>query len=136
MAAPRDINFLIVDDFFSIRKAVKVSLANLGFYGEIFEADSVSRAKELITIKENESPVEFIISDLDMPGEDGIELLKFIRSNSNYVHLPFLMLSSVNTKDQILNAITFGVSSYLIKPWEDKSIGQKIDSCWLKHGSR
>jgi CheY-like chemotaxis protein len=79
---------------------------------------------------------EFIISDLDMPGEDGIELLKFIRTNSKYVHLPFLMLSGVNTKDQILNAITFGVSSYLIKPWEDKSIGQKIDSCWLKHGSR
>jgi two-component system chemotaxis response regulator CheY len=136
MTVPKHTNFLIVDDFYSIRKAVKVSLTNLGFYGEIFEADSVNRAKELISLKQSEAPVEFIISDLDMPEENGIEFLKFIRSSDHFGHLPFLMLSGVNTKDHILDAISHGVSSYLLKPWDDKSISHKIESCWLKHGSR
>jgi two-component system chemotaxis response regulator CheY len=135
MSAPKHINFLIVDDLYSIRKAIKVSLTNLGYYGEIFEADSVARARDVITTKEQEAPVEFIISDLDMPGETGIEFLKFIRGSHTYSHLPFLMLSGINTKDQILEAISNGVSSYLLKPWDDKTINNKIDASWLKHGN-
>lgn len=134
MTAPKDINFLVVDDYFSIRKAVKVSLRNLGFSGEIFEADSITRARDLLSIKESTSKIQFIISDLQMPGGTGIELLQFVRNSHQFKNLPFLMLSSVNDKNQILEAISNGVSSYLFKPWDDKSIESKITNSWLKHG--
>ena len=134
MAIPKNINFLIVDDYFSIRKAVKVSLRNIGFSGEIFEADSIVRARDLLSIKETTSKIQFIVSDLQMPGGSGIELLQFVRNSHQFNNLPFLMLSSVNDKNQILEAISSGVSGYLFKPWDDKTIEAKIATCWLKHG--
>jgi response regulator RpfG family c-di-GMP phosphodiesterase len=133
MVVPKYINFLIIDDYFSIRKAVKQSLRNLEFAGEIFEADSIERAIDILSLKESSTKIQFIISDLQMPGGTGIEFLRFIRKNKQLENLPFLMLSGVNDKSLILEAISSGVSGYLFKPWNDETIKARIDSCWLKH---
>ncbi len=87
---------MIVDDFFSVRKSIKKSLLELGFYGEIIESE-------------------------------------FIRESELLKNIPFLMLSSVNDKAKILNAINVGVSNYLLKPWENDVLESKMISCWLKH---
>jgi two-component system chemotaxis response regulator CheY len=133
MSAPKYINFLIVDDYFSIRKAVKISLRNVGYVGEIYEADSISRARDILAIKESNAKVHFIISDLQMPGGTGIDFLKFVRASNQFKNLPFLILSGVNDKNQILEAISNGVSGYLFKPWDDRTIESKIETSWLKH---
>jgi two-component system chemotaxis response regulator CheY len=126
---PKDINFLIVDDFYSIRKAVKKSLDELGFYGEKTEAESFTRATEVLTV----SLIDFIICDFEMPGGDGLNLLNFVRNSEQLRDLPFLMLSAVNDKARILAAINAGLSNYLLKPWENESLETKLNLCWDKH---
>ncbi len=133
MLTPKNINFLLVDDYYSIRKAVKLTLRNLGYTGEIIEADSIIRARDILALKELQSKINFIISDLQMPEGSGIDFLKIVRSNPHVKDIPFLILSGVNDKNQILQAISSGVSGYLFKPWEDETMGKRIDACWLKH---
>ena len=133
MVTPKNINFLIIDDYYSIRKAVKLTLRNLGYTGEIIEADSIMRARDLLAIQDCENKISFIISDLQMPEGSGIDFLKTVRSHPQIKNMPFLILSGVNEKQQILQAISNGVSGYLFKPWDDETMGNRIDACWLKH---
>ncbi len=133
MLTPKHINFLLVDDYYSIRKAVKLTLRNLGFTGEIVEADSIIRARDILSLKESENKINFIISDLQMPEGSGIDFLKIVRSHPQIKGVPFLILSGVNDKNQILQAVSNGVSGYLFKPWDDETMGKRIDACWLKH---
>lgn len=133
MLTPKHINFLLVDDYYSIRKAVKLTLRNLGFTGEIVESDSIIRARDILSLKESENKINFIISDLQMPEGSGIDFLKIVRSHPQIKGVPFLILSGVNDKNQILQAVSNGVSGYLFKPWDDETMGKKIDACWLKH---
>jgi two-component system chemotaxis response regulator CheY len=130
---PKDINFLIVDDFYSIRKAVKKSLDELGFYGEKTEAESFTRASEVLTVSLTTTKIDFIICDFEMPGGDGLTLLNFVRNSEQLRDLPFLMLSAVNDKARILAAINAGLSNYLLKPWENESLETKLNLCWDKH---
>jgi two-component system chemotaxis response regulator CheY len=68
-----------------------------------------------------------------MPGGSGLDLLKFVRSNPRFQKLPFLLLTTENDKDTIMQAIKLGVSAYLLKPWIHGELVAKIEACWKKH---
>lgn len=129
---PIDLNFLVVDDSFSIRKAVKTSLKKFGFEGKMYESDSALRARDFLLLPENFEKVDFIICDYEMPGATGIFLLEFVRNSEVYRTVPFLILSAVNNKGMILEAITKGVTSYMLKPWEDDAFKAKLEASWIK----
>jgi two-component system chemotaxis response regulator CheY len=133
LKVPRDINFLIVDDYYSIRKLVKTSLSELGFYGEKTEAESFSRASEILTTSESILKIDFIICDFEMPGGDGVTLINFVRNSDQLRNIPFLMLSGVNEKSRILTAVSSGISNYLLKPWDNDSLESKLNLSWFKH---
>jgi two-component system chemotaxis response regulator CheY len=132
MEIPREINILIVDDFYATRKSLKKSLKTLGFNGEIFEADQVSLARDILTNNPLFLNMDFIISDVDMPGESGIDFLCYAKSHENFSKIPFLILSAITNKNTILDAIDKGVDSYLLKPWDDQSLLKKMENSWTK----
>jgi two-component system chemotaxis response regulator CheY len=132
MEIPREINILIVDDFYATRKSLKKSLKTLGFKGEIFEADQVSLARDILTNNPLFLNMDFIISDVDMPGESGIDFLCYAKSHENFSKIPFLILSAITNKNTILDAIDKGVDSYLLKPWDDQSLLKKMENSWTK----
>ncbi len=132
MQIPREINILIVDDFYATRKSLKKSLKTLGFNGEIFEADQVSLARDILTNNPLYLNLDFIISDVDMPGESGIDLLSYVKSHEDFSKIPFLILSAITNKNTILDAIDKGVDSYLLKPWDDQSLLKKMENSWTK----
>lgn len=123
---------MIVEDFYATRKSLKKSLKNLGFRGEIFEADQVSLARDILTNNPLYLNMDFIISDVDMPGESGIDFLTYVKSSAKYSKIPFLILSAITNKGTVLDAIDKGVDNYLLKPWDDNSLLKKMESSWQK----
>ena len=124
-------HFLIVDDYSNIRKLVKTQLNEFGITN-VSEADSVDSAIALLTSNTN-PPIEFILSDWNMPAKSGLDLLKWARSQSQYKNTPFLILTTENEQAKIMTAIGAGVSNFLLKPWESDELSEKILLCWKKH---
>jgi CheY-like chemotaxis protein len=129
-----DINFLLIDDYSSIREVVKEQLRYFGFKGNILEADS---AEEGITILEerngqvqNAGSIDIILSDWYMPRMNGLEFLKWTKSQYYLKNLPFLILTTESNKMKIVEAINHGASNYLIKPWTKKELSEKLARSW------
>ncbi len=104
-------SILIVEDLSNMRRLIKNILKNNGFVN-IYEAGDGKEALELI----DTHAIDVIISDWNMTKMDGLTLLKSIRSNENSKTIPFLMVTAEVTKENIIEAITQGVSSYMVKP--------------------
>ena len=126
---PKGLSFLVLEDTQTMREAVVQQLKKMGFSGNIFEAEKVSEAKEIIQ-KEN---IDFIVSDWNLPDGTGFEFLKDIRAMSKYEETPFLMVTTENGIKEVIEAIKEGASNYLIKPWEEVSFVEKLLYAWEKH---
>ena len=114
-------NILIADDSKMIRHMVIAVLNELG-YTSITEASDVGEAKILLKGKK----FDFIISDWNMPGESGLDFLKYVRSCPEYAKLPFVLQTTENDKKKIVEAVKFGVQGYLIKPVQKTALAQKM----------
>lgn len=126
-----DTHFLIVDDYFNIRTLVRGQLQGFGF-DNVTEQENVDNAIAFLQ-SSSSKPVNFIISDWNMPGKTGLDFLKWVRSQENFKHLPFLILTTENEQAKIMSAISAGTSNFLIKPWEEEDLGNKLQLCWKKH---
>ncbi len=127
-----DTHFLIVDDYFNIRTLVRSQLNDFGFTENVTEHENVDNAIAFLESKPAK-PVEFIISDWNMPGKTGLDFLKYVRSQPHLKNVPFLILTTENEQAKIMSAISAGVSNFLLKPWESEELGNKIQLCWKKH---
>lgn len=122
-------HFLVVDDYENIRNLLKSQLASFGFSENVSEADSVESAIEFLGSKK----VDFIISDWNMGAMTGLDFLNWARANDHFKDTPFLILTTENEQAKILSAIKAGVSNFLLKPWEEEDLSEKISLCWKKH---
>jgi two-component system chemotaxis response regulator CheY len=114
--------FLVVDDYSTMRRIVKNLLHDLG-YANVAEADD---GKTALPLLENGS-FDFLITDWNMPGMPGLDLLKAVRSNDKLKKLPVLMLTAEAKREQIVEAAQAGVSGYVIKPFTAVTLKEKID---------
>ena len=124
---------LVIDDMASIRDLVKNQLRAMNFT-EIIEAED---GEDGWTIIENQyaqaNPIELVISDWNMPKMKGLDLLKKVRSTSNYVQLPFILLTSEAEREQVTEAVMAGVSQYIVKPFSGKIFEEKLKTAYQKH---
>jgi two-component system chemotaxis response regulator CheY len=114
--------FLVVDDYSTMRRIVKNLLHDLG-YANVTEADD---GKTALPLLQNGS-FDFLITDWNMPGMPGLDLLKAVRSNDKLKKLPVLMLTAEAKREQIVEAAQAGVSGYVIKPFTAVTLKEKID---------
>jgi two-component system chemotaxis response regulator CheY len=114
--------FLVVDDYSTMRRIVKNLLHDLG-YANVAEADD---GKTALPLLENGS-FDFLITDWNMPGMPGLDLLKAVRANDKLKKLPVLMLTAEAKREQIVEAAQAGVSGYVIKPFTAVTLKEKID---------
>jgi two-component system, chemotaxis family, chemotaxis protein CheY len=70
---------------------------------------------------------DFLITDWNMPGMPGLELLKIVRADAELSKLPVLMLTAEAKREQIIEAAQAGVSGYVIKPFTAVTLKEKID---------
>jgi two-component system, chemotaxis family, chemotaxis protein CheY len=116
-----DMKFLVVDDFATIRRIVKGVINELG-YSNVTEADDGSTALPLL----RDGSFDFLITDWNMPGMPGLELLKAVRANPKLAKLPVLMLTAEAKREQIIEAAQAGVNGYIIKPFTAEVLKKKL----------
>ncbi len=127
-----DMPILVVDDFPTMRKIVKQVLKQIG-YTNLAEAEDGNLALDYLRAG---YPIDFIISDWNMPNMTGIELLKCVRADSKLKHIPFLMITAEAEKENIIEAVRSGVSNYVVKPFNAQTLKDKIDKIFqLKKAS-
>ena len=114
--------FLVVDDFSTMRRIVKGLLNELG-YSDITEADDGNTALPML----RDGAFDFLITDWNMPGMAGLDLLKAVRGDPKLAKLPVLMLTAEAKREQIIEAAQAGVSGYVIKPFTAATLKEKID---------
>ena len=113
---------LVVDDFSTMRRIIKNLLRDLGF-NNTSEADDGSTALPIL----QNGNFDFLITDWNMPGMQGIDLLKAVRSDSKLEKLPVLMVTAESKRDQIVEAAQAGVNGYIVKPFTAVTLKEKIE---------
>ena len=114
--------FLVVDDFSTMRRIVKGLLGELG-YTDVTEADDGNTALPLL----RNGDFDFLITDWNMPGMPGLDLLKAVRADPKLAKMPVLMLTAEAKREQIIEAAQAGVNGYVIKPFTAITLKEKID---------
>lgn len=122
MGALSDMKILVVDDFSTMRRIIKGLLLDLG-YGNITEADDGLTALPMLKA----GNFDFLITDWNMPGMPGVELLRQVRADERLSKLPVLMLTAEAKREQIVEAAQAGVSGYVIKPFTAAVLKEKIE---------
>ncbi len=106
---------LTVDDSVSMRQAVSFALRSAGY--EVVEAcdgvDAVNKMSE---------SVQMVITDLNMPKMDGIELIKHIRTQSSRKHVPILMLTTESQPAKKEAAKAAGATCWIVKPFKPEQL--------------
>jgi len=112
---------LIVDDLASLRKVLRRLLEKIGFT-EIVEAGDGQEAFEILT----QQPFQLVISDWEMPRLKGIELLRKMQENEQLKDIPFVMITSNNQKENVIEAASNGVKDYISKPFSAQVLREKL----------
>jgi len=113
---------LVVDDFSTMRRIIKNLLRDLGF-NNTAEADDGATALPVL----QNGNFDFLITDWNMPGMQGIDLLKAVRSDAKLAKLPVLMVTAESKRDQIVEAAQAGVNGYIVKPFTAVTLKEKIE---------
>jgi len=113
---------LIVDDFATMRRILRNILKQIGFT-DITEADDgVTGLKEL-----KKEKYDLVLCDWNMPEMPGIDLLKALKADEQLKNIPFVMVTAEAQKDNILEAVKTGVSSYIVKPFTAETVNEKLN---------
>ncbi|MBI5748615.1 MAG: response regulator [Nitrospinae bacterium] len=103
-------NIMVVDDSFTTRKMLSFLLKGEGF--NVVSAENGIDALEKLTF----SDIDVIITDLNMPQMDGLELINSLKKNPDYKDIPVIMLTTACEDSDKQKGIEAGASLYLIKP--------------------
>ncbi|KAF1012137.1 MAG: Chemotaxis protein CheY [Pseudomonas fluorescens] len=121
---------LIVDDFSTMRRIIKNLLRDLGFTNTL-EADDGLTAIPIL----NSGSIDFLVTDWNMPGMTGIDLLRHVRADEKLRNLPVLMVTAEAKREQIIEAAQAGVNGYVVKPFTALALKEKIEKIFERiHG--
>jgi two-component system chemotaxis response regulator CheY len=125
----KNMKILVVDDFSTMRRIIKNLLKDLGFTS-IQEADDGNTALPMLV----QGDFDFVVTDWNMPGMQGIDLLRAIRADDNLKHLPVLMVTAEAKKEQIVAAAQAGVNGYVVKPFTAATLKEKLEKIFQRLG--
>ena len=126
----KNIKILIVDDFSTMRRIIKNLLRDLG-YTNTSEADDGTTALPML----KGGGFDLLVTDWNMPGMQGIDLLKAVRADEKLSTLPVLMVTAEQKKEQIIEAAKAGVNGYIVKPFTAQTLKEKLDKIFERIGA-
>ena len=127
--ADKNMRFLVVDDFNTMRRIVRNLLKELGFNNVEEAEDGVDALAKL-----KAGGFDFVISDWNMPNMDGLQLLQTIRADAAMGSLPVLMVTAEAKKENIIAAAQAGASGYVVKPFTADTLEEKLGKIFEKLG--
>ena len=114
---------LVVDDSPTMRRIIIAQLKQLG-YGETEEAENGQVALDRL----KEKPFDFVLTDWNMPFMDGRTMVLQLRQTPGIEQLPVLMVTTRNTKADVMDALRAGVNNYVVKPFKPSDLKSKIEA--------
>ncbi|WP_312629450.1 chemotaxis response regulator CheY [Scandinavium sp.] len=127
--ADKNLRFLVVDDFATMRRIVRNLLQDLG-YKNVEEAEDGQDALN----KLRSDKFDFVISDWNMPNLDGLQLLNEIRKDDALKSTPVLMVTAEAKKENIIAAAQAGANGYVVKPFTAAILEEKLTKIFEKLG--
>jgi two-component system chemotaxis response regulator CheY len=127
--ADKNMKFLIVDDFSTMRRIIRNLLKELEFTNADEAEDGLAALAKL-----RGGNYEFVVSDWNMPNMTGLELLKAIRADGTLKHIPVLMVTAEAKKENIIAAAQAGASGYVVKPFTAAVLEEKLNKIFEKMG--
>lgn len=112
---------LVVDDSKTMRRIVVTVLQECGFTN-ILTANDGKAAWPYV----EEDDIGLILSDQEMPNEDGIRFLRRVRECEDTKCVPFIMITAEAYPENVMEALKFGVSDYIVKPFDTEQLVAKI----------
>jgi two-component system chemotaxis response regulator CheY len=117
---PMENTILIAEDSSSMRQLISFTLQGAGY--KVIEAlDGEDAVRKM-----EQNKVNLVISDLNMPNMDGMELLKYLRGNDFFRFTPVVMLTTESHLSRVLEAKNKGISGWIVKPFEPKKLTDTV----------
>ena len=115
----KELRFLVVDDFSTMRRIVRNLLKESGFVDADEAEDGVVALQKL-----RSSTFDFVVSDINMPNMNGFQLLTEIKKDEKLKHLPVLMVTAEARKEDIVLAAQQGAAGYIVKPFTKATLAK------------
>jgi two-component system, chemotaxis family, chemotaxis protein CheY len=117
------VDVLIVDDSAAIRKILQRVLMQAEVpLGQVFEAGDGLQALEMLKTQS----INLILSDINMPNMDGIQLLGQIKANAAWRNMPVIMITTEGSQAKVMEAVQLGAAGYVRKPFTAEQIKEKL----------
>lgn len=117
-------NILIVDDSAFLRRSVNKLLSNAGM--KVFEAENLSQLRgNRFAENKRLADMDLLLLDIHLNGENGLDILPYLKKN--HPTLPVVVLSMDNNKDTVLRAFNLKVNDYILKPFDEQNLINKIN---------
>jgi two-component system, chemotaxis family, chemotaxis protein CheY len=114
---------LVVDDSAAIRKILQRVLRQTGMsIGAIHEAGDGRQALETLAAQK----VDLVLSDINMPNMDGLQLLASLRASAQWRNIPVVMITTEGGELKVAEAVKLGASGYVRKPFTADQIKEKL----------
>lgn len=118
-------NLLIVDDSTTIRKILIRVLGHTNLpLGHLLEAGDGVQAMKVLQDHE----VSLILSDVNMPNMDGMQLLRALRASERWRTVPVILITTEVGQETVAEAIKLGAASYIRKPFSVEALEEKLTS--------
>lgn len=122
---------ILAEDSPTNRTVIKHLLLKLGF--SVIECETGKIAWQALQAEYEKENVVAVISDIMMPDMDGIDFLEMVREEEKYKSLPFVLVTAVMEKEQVISAKKLGVNGYILKPVTFQRISAKMKELFPEH---
>lgn len=116
-----ELKILVVDDSPTMRRIIAGQLNQAGYYDIGQAEDGMDALDELEAGEYN-----FLLTDWNMPNMDGLTLIREVRAKAEFQQLPILVVTTRNTKEDVVQAIKSGANNYVVKPFGPSELSNKI----------
>ncbi len=120
-------NVLIVEDSKAIRSMIRVSLEEAGDFYAVEAGNGFEALKTLPT-----RDFDLIITDINMPDINGLELIGFVKSNPAYKDIPLIIVSTEKSDEDKKRGMALGASGYIVKPFTKDELMASVKTTLMR----
>jgi len=119
----KTMHILVADDEEAIRSVVSRALLRAGYLVTVAE-DGAQALREIVAVRDTVKSVDLLLTDLEMPGITGLELIDQLNRNS--IDIPTVAMSGGNKEELLPRLLSRGFSGYIEKPFELKEVVEEV----------
>jgi len=114
-------SILLVEDSATTRALIKAVIDEMGDFNTV-EASSGFEALKLLPTQE----FDLVITDINMPDINGLELMNFLKNNQRYSHIPLIIVTTERSEEDRKRGMALGATAYITKPFKADELQEVI----------